>query len=83
MAARRTCAAPERKRRVAVLMGGLFSGDPGGHAEAGALEEGLTELGWKPGGNIDLDYRWPGAELDQVNVAANEIVAIRPRPRPL
>jgi putative tryptophan/tyrosine transport system substrate-binding protein len=69
---------PERKRRVAVLMGGLFSGDPGGHAEAGALEEGLTELGWKLGGNIDLDYRWPGAELDQVSVAANEIVAMRP-----
>jgi hypothetical protein len=69
---------PERKRRVAVLMGGLSSGDPGGHAEAAALEEGLTELGWKLGGNIELDYRWPGAELDQVSVAANEIVAMRP-----
>src|ERR1700745_2899319 len=68
----------ERKRRVAALMGGLSSGDPGGQAEAGALEEGLTELGWKPGGNIDLDYRWPGAELDQLSVAANEIVAMRP-----
>ena len=69
---------PERKRHVAVLMGGLSSGDPGGQAEAGALEEGLTELGWKPGGNIDLDYRWPGAELGQLSVAANEIVAMRP-----
>src|SRR5437868_10335 len=68
----------ERKRRVAVLMGGLFSGDPGGQAEADALEKGLTELGWKLGGNIDLDYRWPGAELDQVSVAANEIVVMRP-----
>ena len=69
---------PERKRRVAVLMGRLSLGDPGGRAEAGALEEGLTELGWKLGGNIDLDYRWPGAELNQLSVAANEIVAIRP-----
>ena len=69
---------PERKRRVAVLMGGLSLGDPGGRAEAGALEEGLTELGRKLGGNIDLDYRWPGAELNQLSVAANEIVAIRP-----
>ena len=69
---------PERKRRVVVLMGGLSSGDPGAQAEAGALEEGLRELGWKLGGNIDLDYRWPGAELNQLSVAANEIVAIRP-----
>jgi putative tryptophan/tyrosine transport system substrate-binding protein len=69
---------PERKRRVAVLMGGLLSGDPSGQAEAAALEDGLAELGWKPGGNIELDYRWPGAELDQVTVAANEIVALRP-----
>src|SRR6516164_1429819 len=68
----------ERKRRVAVLMGGLLSGDLGGQAEAAALEAGLTELGWKLGSNIELEYRWPGAELDQVSVAANEIVAMRP-----
>src|SRR5690349_18942281 len=24
------------------------------------------------------EYRWPGAELDQVSIAANEIVAMRP-----
>src|SRR5262249_48366744 len=24
------------------------------------------------------DYRWPGAELDQLSVAANDIVAMRP-----
>jgi putative tryptophan/tyrosine transport system substrate-binding protein len=38
----------------------------------------VTELGWKVGGNIELEYRWPGAELDQVSIAANEIVAMRP-----
>jgi putative ABC transport system substrate-binding protein len=68
----------EQKRRVAVLMGGLLSGDLGGQAEAAALEAGLTELGWKVGGNIELEYRWPGAELDKVSIAANEIVAMRP-----
>ena len=68
----------EQKRRVAVLMGGLFSNDPGGQAEAAAFESGLTELGWKLGGNIELEYRWPGAELDQVSIAANEIIAMRP-----
>jgi putative ABC transport system substrate-binding protein len=68
----------EQKRRVAVLMGGLLSGDPGGQAEAAALEAGLTELGWKLGGNIELEYRWPGAQLDQVSIVANEIAAMRP-----
>jgi putative tryptophan/tyrosine transport system substrate-binding protein len=68
----------KQKRRVAVLMGGLFSDDWGGQAEAAALEAGLTELGWKLGDNIELEYRWPGAELDQVSIAVNEIVALRP-----
>jgi len=65
----------EPKRRVAVLMGGMFSGDPGGQAEAAALEDGLTELGWKPGHNIELGYRWPGAEVDAMRAAAGEITA--------
>jgi putative tryptophan/tyrosine transport system substrate-binding protein len=68
----------QQKRRVAVLMGGLFSGDPGGQAEASALEDGLGELGWKLGGNIELEYYWPGAELDSVHAAVNEIKAARP-----
>jgi putative ABC transport system substrate-binding protein len=68
----------EQKRSVAVLMGGLFPDDPGGQAEVAAFETGLTELGWKLGGNIELEYRWPGAELDQISIAANEIVAMRP-----
>jgi hypothetical protein len=54
-------------------MGGLSPNDPGGQAEAAAFEDGLTELGWKPGDNVVLEYRWPGAELDQVSIAANEI----------
>jgi putative tryptophan/tyrosine transport system substrate-binding protein len=68
----------EQKRRVAVLMGGLLRNDSGGQAEVAAFESGLTELGWKLGSNIELTYRWPGAELDQVTIAANEIVTMRP-----
>src|SRR6516164_2013839 len=58
----------EQKRRVAVLMGGLTSGEAAGQAEVDAFEEGLKEIGWKLGSNIELDYRWPGAELAQVSV---------------
>jgi putative ABC transport system substrate-binding protein len=68
----------EQKRRVAVLMGGLVSGDANGQAEAGALEDALQERGWRQGGNIEITYRWPGAELDSVRAAASEIAASRP-----
>jgi putative ABC transport system substrate-binding protein len=68
----------EQKRRVAVLMGGLLSGDANGQAEAGALEDTLQERGWRQGGNMELSYRWPGAELDSVRAAAGEIAASHP-----
>jgi len=38
----------------------------------------LQERGWRQGGNIELTYRWPGAELDAVRAAASEIAASRP-----
>ena len=65
-------------RHIAVLMGGLSPGDANGQTEVATFEAGLKELDWHPGGNIVLDYRWPGAELDQVTIAANEIAAARP-----
>jgi hypothetical protein len=52
----------EQMRRVAVLLGGLRFGDASGLAEIKAVEEGLKELGWTRGQNIDLDYHWPGAQ---------------------
>jgi putative tryptophan/tyrosine transport system substrate-binding protein len=68
----------EQKRHIAVLMGGMTSGDPGGQAEAGAFEDGLRELGWKLGDNLELAYHWPGADLDAVRAAANQVMAVRP-----
>jgi ABC-type uncharacterized transport system substrate-binding protein len=65
-------------RHVAVLMGGMDLGDAGGQAEVTAFEDGLRELGWKPGTNIALDYRWPGAAPDQLSIAANAIAAAHP-----
>jgi len=67
-----------QKPRVAVLMGGLVSGDANGQAEAAALEDALRELGWRQGGSIELSYRWPGAELDAVRATASEIAANQP-----
>jgi putative ABC transport system substrate-binding protein len=67
-----------KKKRVAVVQGGLLPGDADGHAEVAALEAGLKDLGWKLGDNIALDYRWPGAELESVQAAAKAVAASRP-----
>jgi putative tryptophan/tyrosine transport system substrate-binding protein len=61
-----------------VLLGGLAPGDAGGLKEIAAFEEGLKALGWNPGRNIELDYRWPGAGLDRVRAAAGEIAGTQP-----
>jgi ABC-type uncharacterized transport system substrate-binding protein len=68
----------DQKRRVAVLLGGLAPGDAAGQPEVAAFEESLKALGWKPGGNIEIDYRWPGAEPAQMRAAAGEIAATHP-----
>src|SRR5580704_10888331 len=54
----------DRMRRIGVLMA-LPPSDPGGQAEAAALEQGLQELGWIKGRNLAIEYRWPGGDLDR------------------
>ncbi len=68
----------DQKPRVAVLQGGLSEGDSGGLKEVAAFEEGLKTLGWTPGRNIELDYHWPGAALDQMRRSAGEIADAKP-----
>ena len=68
----------QQKRRIAALMGGLVEGDPEGQSERDAFEAGLKALGWKAGGNLDIVYHWPGAELEPVRAAAAEIAGAKP-----
>jgi ABC-type uncharacterized transport system substrate-binding protein len=68
----------ERRRHIAVLMAGLAQGDVEGQAEVAALEEGLKQAGWIVGGNIEVDYRWPGAAPDRVRAAAKEVADTHP-----
>jgi len=70
-------AAGERARRIGVLMLYVES-DPVGRAWVGALQEGLGELGWSEGYNIHVDYRWPGAALEQIRHSAKELVGLHP-----
>jgi putative ABC transport system substrate-binding protein len=64
-------------RRVSVLMA-LPDGDPGARAEIDALTSGLRELGWVEGRNIQIEYHWPGGDVERARAYAKEVVALKP-----
>ena len=68
---------PERVRHVGVLMN-VVQEDPGGPADVMAFRQGLAELGWIEGRNIDIEFRWPGGDIDRVQTFAKELVGLRP-----
>jgi putative tryptophan/tyrosine transport system substrate-binding protein len=67
----------ERLRHVGVLMNAVKD-DPGGPAEVMAFRQGLTELGWIEGRNIDIQFRWPGGDIERARTFAKELVGLRP-----
>jgi putative ABC transport system substrate-binding protein len=67
----------ERMRRIGVLMT-LAAGDPIGQARVATFAQGLQQLGWTIGRNVQLDLRWPGPLADDVRRSAAELVAIAP-----
>src|SRR6266487_2675624 len=47
----------ERVRRIGVLMS-TAADDPEGQARIAALLQGLQQLGWIVGRNVQIEYRW-------------------------
>jgi putative ABC transport system substrate-binding protein len=64
-------------RRIGVLMGGLTD-DPVQRSNAAAFEQVLRSLGWRPGQNIALDYRWTQDDSEIARTAAAGLVAAKP-----
>ena len=52
--------------------------DPEAKARVAALQKELHKLGWTEGRNIQIDARWPAADLEKINRIAQELVASRP-----
>jgi len=63
-------------RRIGVLMG-RSANDPEGQQQAAALQRGLEELGWSPGRNLEIDYRWPAGDAGLAQASAKELVELR------
>src|SRR5262249_45670416 len=68
---------PQQTRRIGVLMA-QAADDPEGQARLAAFLQGLRELGWIEGRNVQLDYRWGGIDVARIRRAAVELAALTP-----
>jgi putative tryptophan/tyrosine transport system substrate-binding protein len=67
----------ERVRLVGFLEG--ISGDaPGAKARHTAFLEGLQQLGWMPGRNMQIEVRWGGGDEAETRKHAAELIALAP-----
>ena len=71
---------PERVRRIGVLMGQAAT-DPVSQARNAAFLQGLQDLGWMIGRNVEIEYRWAPGGVDNVDNSrrnAEDLVALAP-----
>jgi putative ABC transport system substrate-binding protein len=64
-------------RRIAVLMV-MGAGDPEGKARVAAFAQGLQQLGWAVGQNVQIDYRWASVDAEELRKYAAELLALKP-----
>jgi putative ABC transport system substrate-binding protein len=67
----------ERMRRIGVL-NGLTAEDSQSQARNAAFLQGLGELGWQVGRNLQIEYRWAGGDPRRISPYAAELVALAP-----
>jgi putative tryptophan/tyrosine transport system substrate-binding protein len=67
----------EQMRRIGVL-GARTSDDPEVQARMSAVLQGLQQLGWTVGRNVQIEYRWAGGSADDIRKYAAELVALGP-----
>jgi putative ABC transport system substrate-binding protein len=68
---------PERMRHIGLLS---FYGenDAEGPRYVAKFLGGLAQLGWAHGRNVQIDYRWAGADRDRFQHYATELVGLKP-----
>jgi hypothetical protein len=67
----------EQKRRVGVLMG-LSADDVQAQNRIAAFVQGLQQLGWTDGRNLQIDYRRGAGDSDLTRRYAADLVALAP-----
>ena len=67
----------ERVRRIGVLFS-LAATDLESQKRKAAFEQGLQELGWTDGRNVQIEYRWGAGDADRFRKYAVELIAFAP-----
>ena len=67
----------ERVRRIGLLTN-LSQSDTEGRARDGAFVEGLRQLGWAEGANLQIDRRFTDGDAERAHQYARELVALTP-----
>ena len=67
----------ERMRRIGVLLNSAPD-DPDAQARLAALRQGLQQLGWIEGRNLQIDARWGAGDAAEIRKAATELAALAP-----
>ena len=68
------CAAAEAQQTKKMARIGYLSGRSGPFEVLAAFKEGLRELGWVEGKDINYEYRYGGNDLDKLSEFATELV---------
>jgi len=67
----------ERMRRIGVLVG-LSADDALAQARNAAFLQGLADLGWRVGRNLQIDFRWGAGNTARYSKLAAELVELGP-----
>jgi len=67
----------ERARRLGVLMSNK-EGDPVAVTRVAKFREGLAQLGWREGQNLQIEWRWGGGDIALTRRYAEELVNLAP-----
>src|SRR6516225_7725937 len=67
----------ERVRRIGALMP-FDENDPEGKRRYSAFTQALADLGWTDGGNLRVDLRWAGGDINRIRALAQELVGLQP-----
>jgi putative tryptophan/tyrosine transport system substrate-binding protein len=68
---------PPSTRRVGVVLA-FDESDRRPQAWLSAFTQGLAELGWTAGRNLQIEIRWAGNDVDLMRKFAKELVALKP-----
>src|SRR5262249_35543897 len=69
--------AQQRPRRLGMLMS-TREGDPVATARVAKFREGLKDLGWNEGQNLQIEWRWSGGDVALTRRYAEELVQLAP-----